>query len=209
MNMRIIPTALVALGSITLLSSPLAWAQGRISSSNGISNQDFYFSSGVEIVEVTPRNDGGVDLHYSHEFDANEVLSINQQNQPEIMMRDASGNLTPHPNKIAVAKGAQILVIDKQVRMPDLEDNYSPTVTFNLGTTPTTDIANIPDTVPAPLAFSVPLAPVSEQTAVLGPGNERTVAMPTGQVPAGWRTVTIGTSEMLLDENGVVQATYP
>lgn len=201
----------------------------------GVSAVYFEQQTGLGIVRLQSTPDGGVCVTNAAGFLPDEVLTIDQNNQPQLMMADRNGNLVPHPTRVAGVHGEDIIIMDKSVRLSELADNPMPTITYDEGATVYSARGVCPET-PVSLVmvgsnpvtaadFERSLPVVARMTTM-----EREVALSTCPVsspcgpfrscpavttssyvvlPGGWREVSVGKGNLILDKRGVIRDIIP
>lgn len=190
-----------------------------VPTAKGISAERIEQGTFLTVDRLTAMPDGGVLVTYSSPFMPDEVLTVNQQGQPELMTMDASSNLVPHPTRQAGVHANQILIIDRSIDLADLQDNPFPMAMYDelitLEATPEREVGIaeprmvITGTPITEAAFERPL-PASIAVATQTPA-EQPVGLPTltGELPAGWNAVVVGESMLILDNRGVIQEIIP
>lgn len=186
----------------------------------GVSSEMIETNTQMTINRMYPLENGGTMLRHNTGFEPDEVLTINESNEPELMTRGADNMLTPHPtHRVGVLKG-DLFIVESGVDMPDLADNLYPTVTYEETVTKVSPFSEIPvayeTSSSRPLSaidFSAELPDVLPPVStIVTPTGEREVALPTGYLvvlPPGWRQVTVGDKMLILDEQGVIQHIQP
>jgi hypothetical protein len=180
----------------------------------GVSAAFLEHNAGLAITRLEAKPNGGVCLTHGEGFKPDEVLVIDNNNEPRLMAMGPDGRLVDHPTRVAGVHQNDLIIMDKAVNLRDLADNLLPTITYDEAQA----VTLVPCNYNGERAVSYQTVGSTPVTAAdfnrplpAATGFEREVAYscPNYVLPGGWRTVPVGNSVLILDQRGVIQDAIP